>query len=138
MTDLANFAFSMERTSYKSQNPTYIEPGFKLVVYLEMSGIKDFDWVGCDTSFLEWTSPAKEHISEIKRAEIRTRLHEWSRAQGIRLQFGPPMNMQAYLADLQAKGHSIKHQPDGTILVTPKRRVGMLEKIGNFLRRKGR
>jgi hypothetical protein len=133
MSDSGQFGIRMQRTSYKSQNLIYDEPGFELVVYLEMSGIKEFDWVGCDTSFLAWTAPANESIPDTKRAQIRSRLNDWASAQNIRLQFGPPMDMKAYFSELQAKGHSIEYQPDGTVLLTPRKRGTMLQKFRRFL-----
>jgi hypothetical protein len=115
MSDDANFSFRMERTSYKSQDLIYEESGHKLVVYLEMSGVKQFDWVGCDTNFDKWSLPQGEQISTEKRAEILSRLAEWSGSEGLRINIGPPMDMEKHLKELRQKGWLVEKQPDGTI-----------------------
>jgi hypothetical protein len=120
------YSFRMERESYKSQNLIYEEPGHKLVVYLEMSGVKHFDWVGCDVEFREWTEPAGELIPADKQAEILGRLDRWSRHREprLRIDIGPPIDMNEFFLEQERRGFKVERRPDGTVAVShPKRRI---------------
>ncbi|MGH9843876.1 MAG: hypothetical protein ACREEM_34505 [Blastocatellia bacterium] len=95
-TGMTQYYFKLERTSWKSQYLIYEEPGFRLVVDLEMSGVKEFDWAGIDTDFEKWTTPPGEPITEEKRREIFDRLADWSQRQGVRIKISPPRSMKKY------------------------------------------
>jgi hypothetical protein len=119
MTNRADHSFRLESTSYKSRDLIYDEPGHRLVVYLEMSGVRRFDWVGCDTDFAKWTEPAGELISPRKRTEILGRLAEWAREQRLRIGISPPMDWDAYFAEQEKHGSRVERRPDGTVAVYP-------------------
>ena len=113
------YSFRMERTSYKSQDLIYEEPGHKLVVYLEMSGLRKVDWVGCETDFHQWTEPPHETIPAHTQAEILRRLATWTQAHRIRIKFGPAIDMKAYFAEQEKAGWTLERRGDGTILARP-------------------
>ena len=114
-----DYSFRMEQTSFKSQDLIYEEPGRRLVVYLEMSGVRQFDWVGCDVEFQKWTAPAGEPIASDKRDEILARLAEWSREQRVRIDIGPPLDVEAYFAEQERAGCRVERRADGTVAVHP-------------------
>jgi hypothetical protein len=123
MSEVTYFSFRMERTSYKSQDLIYEELRHKLVIYLEMSGVEQFDWVGCDTEFQRWGEPHGEPISAEKRAEILSRLAAWSSRERVRIGIGPPMDMQKMFDDMRHSGWVVEKQPDGTVKASrPKER----------------
>lgn len=126
MSGSTEYSFRMEKTSYKTQNLIYEELGYKLVVDLEMSGVKQFDWVGIDTNFLKWNVPANEAILPEKRREILDRLAEWSRRNQVRIDIGPSIDMQAYFAEEERAGHRVEKRPDGTTVVYPCPRRSLL------------
>jgi hypothetical protein len=113
------YSFRMERTSYKSQHLIYEEPGHRLQVYLEMSGIRQFDWVGSDTELRQWTDPPGDPISEAKREQILDRLAEWGRLKKVRIDIGPPMDPADYFADLERSGYTMENRADGTTAWIP-------------------
>jgi hypothetical protein len=119
----ADYSFRMERTSYKSQDLVYEEPGHRLVVYLEMSGVRRFDWLACDTDFGRWTEPPGPIPSE-KQAEILRRLADWSRQRRLRIDVGPAMDLDAYFARLEKEGHRLERLADGSVLAHPSPRQG--------------
>lgn len=124
-----DFSFQMERTSYKSYDLIYEEPGRRLVVYLEMSGVPKYDWVGVDTDFERWTEPEGEPIPEAKRREILERLSAWGKEQKIRIDIGPPLDWDAYWADYERRGWTVTHHPDGTTSVRGPEPRGWLQRI---------
>ena len=119
MRSQVDYSFRMERTSYKSQDLIYDEPGHRLVVYLEMSGVRQFDWVGCNVDLQKWTEPAGHPIPPDKQAEISRRLAEWSLGRKIRIDIGPPMDMEAYFAEQERAGCRVERRADGTVAVHP-------------------
>ena len=121
MSNDAEFSFHMEPTSYKSQDLIYEEDNHKLVVYLEMSGVWKFDWVGCDTDFQKWTEPTGQMIPTEKQTQILSRLADWSRNRRLRIDIGPPMNMEEYFAEQEKAGHRVERRADGTVVVYPVR-----------------
>ena len=126
MSRSSEYFFRMEKTSYKTQDLTYEEPGYKLVIALEMTGGKQFDWVGADTNFLEWDVPAGEVIPLEKRREILCRLAEWSRCNRVRIDIGPPIDMQTYFSEQEHAGCKLERRPDGTTVVYPRPRQSLL------------
>lgn len=122
------FRFKIERTSWKSRNLIYQEDGRLLKVYLEMSGVRKLDWVGSDTSFQEWTIPAGERISREKQAEILDRLASWARAERLRIDIGPPVDMEACFSEYEKKGWSVERRPDGTTIVSPPAKPSLLSR----------
>ena len=97
-----DFSFRMEPTSCRSQDLIYEEGNHKLVVHLEIACQWNFDWGGCDTAFQKWTEPAGEDIPAEKQAQILSRLADWSRKQRVRIDIGPPFNMDEFRAKLKA------------------------------------
>jgi hypothetical protein len=120
----ADHSIRMERTSYKSQDLVYEEVGYKLVVYLEMSGVRRFDWLAVDTAFERWTEPAGETIPEAKQAVILRRFDEWARGQGLCIDVGPGMDRETFLAAQEKQGWRLERLPDGAVLAHPPPRPG--------------
>ena len=116
----------------------YEEAGKRLVVYLELSGVRQFDWVGSDTSFEKWTVPKDEYIPETKRGEILDRLAEWGRANHLRIDIGPPITREEMYADYEKKGWTVQHNSDGSTMVTPPKRVGLWKRILKVLTSAGK
>jgi hypothetical protein len=77
-------------TSWKSRDLIYEEDCRRLVIYLEISGVPQYDWLGCDRDFERWSEPDGQPIDEAKRREIRDRVDRWARARRWRLDFSPP------------------------------------------------
>lgn len=128
------FSIRLERSdSFKSRRLVYEEPGFALSVYLEMSGVREFDWVGCDTEFSQWTSPANAPIQAEKQNQIRERIRDWSREKRLRIDFGPHMDMEAYFAEQQARGCTVERLPDGSTRVTPPPHQGLFSRLARLL-----
>lgn len=96
MAGMATHTFRIERISWKDRQLVYDEPGFKLVVYLERSGVKEFNWVACDSDFEVWSEPAKTPIEEGKRREILDRLRAWAAQAKLRIGIGPGLTLDAY------------------------------------------
>jgi hypothetical protein len=138
MSDSGAFTLRMKRTSYKSQDLYYEEPGFTLKVYLEMSGVPDYDFVGVINAFDNWTEPAGAPISEGKRDQILQRIQAWSISERVRLDFSPPMNFDVALQDMGRKGWMIDRQSDRTVRATAPNRSDLgaattaIEPVGLF------
>lgn len=126
MSRASDWTFRIERTSYKSADLIYEEPGHRLAVYLEMSGVKQFDWVGCDTGLAAWTQPAREPIPPHTRALILERLEEWCRERSVRIDIGPPMDMEAMFSAMEKAGSRVERRPDGTVVVSRPAARGLL------------
>jgi hypothetical protein len=119
----------MERINGRCRNLIYEEAGNQLIIGLEISGVRKFDWVGTDTSFEKWTVPKEELIPESKRREILNRLAEWGQANRLRIDIGPPVSMEEMYADYEKKGWTVQHKADGSTLVTPPKRESLLKRI---------
>jgi hypothetical protein len=115
MTDDQEYSIRQERTSWKSIDLIYEELGHRLVVYLEMSGVPQFDWVGVDSAFQAWTYPTGEPIPAGKRDEILARVADWSKQKRVRIDFGPPIDLDAHLEGLRQAGWAIERHDDGTL-----------------------
>jgi hypothetical protein len=118
MTDPELFTISSRRLDHKDLEVTYRERGRVLVLPLEMSGIREFDFVGVDTSFAQWADPPNVGLSEDEQLIVKSRIDQWASSKGLRLGFGPPVDMEAYLAECQAKGWKIVRGRDAAGLVT--------------------
>jgi hypothetical protein len=127
------YSFRMTRTSYKSQDLVYEEPGHRLVVYLEMSGIRKYDWIACDAAAKKWTKPKGEEIPDQKRAEIMERLSTWSAQQKVRIGFGPPLDLKKMF---EAKGYTVSQRADGVMVYTPPPKRGVVGLFARFSRKK--
>lgn len=120
MEEKQDFSFRIESgESYKSRNLVYEEPDYRLVIYLEMSGVKQFDWVACNVEFLKWTIPKGVTISEEKRYEILSRLNEWCKKKKVRIDIGSPIDMNKMFSEYEKKGYKIEKLPDGSTEVIP-------------------
>lgn len=126
---MPDYTFRLATTSYKSRDLIYDEPGHRLVVYLEMSGVPEFDWVGAETDLDRWTDPAGEPIPADKRAQITQRLADWAGEQRLRIDLGPAMNFEEHLAEEAQRGCRVERRPDGTIAVYPPERQSMWTRV---------
>ena len=128
MQTAPQFSFRMIRTSYKSQYLVYEEHGHKLVIYLEMSGVRKFDWVGCDTAFQKWSEPVDGEISTTQQEEIRQRLSDWSEQQKVRIGFGPALDINKLASDFESKGWMAER--DGKVIkLTSPKKIGIAARI---------
>jgi hypothetical protein len=117
------YSFRMVRTSYKSQDLIYEEPGYKLVIYVEMSAGREFDWIGSNTSLKKWTEPKEEKISENQREEFLLRLAAWNEQQKFRIGFARPMDIGKMAGDLEKKGWKVEKRSTGvTVFSSPAKR----------------
>jgi hypothetical protein len=113
LTTQLDFTFRMERINGRCRNLIYEEAGNQLIIGLEISGVRKFDWVGTDTSFEKWTVPKEELIPESKRREILNRLAEWGQANRLRIDIGPPVSMEEMYADYEKKAGRSSIRPMG-------------------------
>ena len=109
---------SSRRLSYKDLELTYREPGRALIVPVEMSGVPEFDFVGVDTAFAQWTDPPGVTLSPDEQSAVKSRIHQWSATQGLRLGFGPPVDIEAYFAKRQTDGWKVVRGRDAAGLAT--------------------
>ena len=135
MSSDPEYSFRLVRTSYKSRDLVYEEPGRRLVIYLEMSGARRFDWVGVDESFEAWDVPAGEPIPPAKREQILGRLADWNRARGLRIGIGPAMSMEAIFAGHERDGWTVVRNPDGSTTVSPPQGETLLARLRKWFRR---
>jgi hypothetical protein len=128
----------MVRTSYKSQDLIYEEPGYKLVIYLEMSVKGKLDWIACDTTLEKWTEPREENITEVHLAKIIQRLSVWSEQQKVRIGFGSPLDLQKMGSDLEKKGWTIEKRDNGVTAFRPPAKRGFAAQVRSLLRNQKR
>jgi len=115
MGEKQNFSFHIEAgEDYKSRRLIYEEPGYKLIIYIEMSGVGQFDWVACDTELLKWTLPEGVLIPEEKKLEILSRLNDWCKKKKIRIEIGPPLEMKKIFSTYEKKGYKVEKFTDGS------------------------
>jgi hypothetical protein len=124
----------MERTDWKSQNLIYDESECRLIVYLELSGVAQFDWVGAEADFEKWTVPDGEPISTSKRQEILDRLSDWAKARNVRIDIGRTVSAEEMYADYEKRGWRVENKEDGSTLVSPPPREGLLKRIARLFR----
>jgi len=123
MQTLPQHSFQIVRTSYKSGDLTYEEPGYKLIVNLEGSAKRKFDWIACDLAFKKWTEPRGEFITDAHREKILQRLAEWSERQKVRIGFSPPLDLEKFARDAKASGWTVEKRDGGvTAFRSPVRR----------------
>lgn len=125
------YSLRMERTSYKSQDLIYEEPGFELVVYLELSGLPQYTWVGSQGDLETWTAPAASPIPASKRDEIAARIETWAAARDFVIQLYPQDAGQTDPVDYAAYGWDAKRRGNKLILT----RRGSRPLPGDSLRR---
>jgi len=113
MPDFAVYSFRLQKTSYKTQDLIYEEPGYKLIIDLEISGVKQFDWVGSETDLLKWDIPTGKTILPEKCREILNRLTEWSQRHRARIGIGPSIEMQAYFSEGEQAGSRVERRSNG-------------------------
>ncbi len=114
-----NWSFVLDRRSIRDRVLTYEEPGYKLVINLEVSGLKQYDLVGVEDDFQTWTVPARERISAAKREEILGRLESWAAGRRIRVWFGPGQTVDEHLAQMRVAGWRPEVLPDGQVGYRP-------------------
>ncbi|MCW3059935.1 MAG: hypothetical protein JWQ02_1756 [Capsulimonas sp.] len=119
----SEFTFRMESMSWKSQDLIYEESGRSLCIYLELSGVPQFDWLTSMSDFQTWTTPAGEAILADDRQQILDRLASWNGERQIRLDISVPMSAEEMHADCERRKQSQKQRKDG---VTLKRILRML------------
>jgi len=109
MEEKQDYSFRIETgEDYKSRNLIYEEPGYKLVVYVEMSGVKQFDWIALNTEFLKWTVPGDILIPEEKKREILFRLDVWCKKKRVRIKIDAPLDMNKMFSDYTKKGYKVE------------------------------
>jgi hypothetical protein len=81
MADPEPFTISSRRLSYKDLELTYRDASRTLIVPVEMSGIREFDFVGVDTSFAQWADPPGLTLSAEEQSAVKSRIHQWRRAK---------------------------------------------------------
>jgi hypothetical protein len=116
-----NWSFGLEHKSIRDRVLTYEEPGYKLVIGLEASGLKQYDLVGVEEDFQTWTSPAGEQMGAAKREEILSRLESWAAVQRLRVWFGPGQTVEEVLAEMRVAGWTPEVLPDGQTRYHPPR-----------------
>ena len=109
---------SSRRLSYKDLELTYSEPGRTWIVPVEMSGVPEFDFVGVDTAFAQWTDPPGVTLSLDEQSAVKSWIHQWSATENLRLGYGPPVDIEAYFAKRQAEGWKIVRGRDAAGLAT--------------------
>ncbi|MEO7714575.1 MAG: hypothetical protein ABIY70_00095 [Capsulimonas sp.] len=112
----SEFTFRMESTSWKSQDLIYEESGRRLSIYLELSGVPQFDWLASMSDFQTWTTPAGEAILADERQLILDRLASWNGERQIRLDISQPMSIEEMHADCERRKQSQKQRQDGLTL----------------------
>ena len=118
MADPEPFTISSRRLGYKELELTYRVAGRTLIVFVEMSGVAEFDFVGVDTAFAQWTDPPSVDLSADERSSAKSRIHQWASGEGLRLGFGPPIDWEAYFTKRQAEGWRIIRGRDAAGLAT--------------------
>ena len=116
---MKKWSFVLDRRSLRDRVLTYEEPGYTLVIGLEVSGVKQYDLVGVEENFQTWTVPAGERIGEAKREEILGRLESWAAGQRLRVGFGPGQTVEEHLAHMGAAGWRPEVLPDGQVRYHP-------------------
>jgi hypothetical protein len=118
MSDPEPFTISSRRLSYKDLELTYRETGRTLIVPVEMSGVREFDFVGVDTAFAQWADPPGLTISANEQSTVKARIGQWAASEGLRLGFGPPVDLEAYFAERQSEGWKLIRGRDAAGLAT--------------------
>ena len=115
----SQFSLQMKTTSYKSQDLIYEEPGYRLVVYVEMCFAKGFDWTCGYGDFENWTFPEGEPISPEKQEEIIRRVEDWSRKEGEPVLISPIPPKEEVIAFYQSHGFEILHISEDSYVAYP-------------------
>jgi hypothetical protein len=123
------YLFRLERTSYKSRDLVYESDGHKLVVYLEMSGVSDVDWVGGYSEFSEWETPRGEQITSEQRAEILKRLVDWSRSQNLCVALEKKSASDKWINDQKALGFATRAHKNGTVVISTPPRIQFIARM---------
>jgi hypothetical protein len=116
---MEEYRIELIRTSPKTQDLIYYEGSRRLVVYLELAGFGKTDWVGADEDLSRWSAPAGVLVPADKKAEILSRIADWSKQNRIRLDIGPGLTRDEFLARQQADGWTLQTIADGSVLATP-------------------
>ncbi len=130
---MAEYEFKLKRTSYKSADLTYEADGRTLVVYLEMSGTREFDWLGCDSGFERWSEPTREPIDATERAQILSRLQSWASKKNLKSDIGPGMNEEEYFQLMSKDGWTMHTRSDGATEWRPPQR-SLVKRVEMFFR----
>ncbi|BCM92791.1 hypothetical protein IAD21_04673 [Abditibacteriota bacterium] len=112
------YSWKIERgdlNDYKGRVLSYEEPGFRLVTYLEMSGVNEFNWLGGDNDFSTWTEPRDVPIDARKHEELLVRLAQWCREHNTRISLAPGISMEEYFWREEREGKTIVHNDDGSV-----------------------
>jgi hypothetical protein len=113
------YSFRVERLSSRDQNLIYEEPGFKLVVSLETSGVRDFDLVGCDSSFETWTEPSGVAIEASRRQQLLDRVTAWGAQRKLRIGIGPCIDKETFFRQAEHDGYRLERREDGSVVMHP-------------------
>lgn len=123
------YSLRLERTSYKTRDLVYESADHKLVVYLEMSGVSEYDWVGRYSDFGEWTAPRGERITPEQRGEILKRLVHWSRRQNLCIALEERFATDQWINDQKKLGLATRSLEEGTVVISTPRRRGFIARM---------
>ena len=132
---MSSFSIDIRRQG-RDATLTYQESGRTLEIYLELSGVREYDYVGRDSAFTTWTVPPHEPIAEDERAAIRRRIDAWAVSNRLRLGFGPPIDLSDILQRFTAAGATVTEGKDsaGRKTFTVERPVNLWTRLRRLLR----
>ncbi len=107
----------------------------QLDIYLEVSGVHKFNYIGWEASFQEWTEPPKQAISAAEQSVIRERVEAWCKSEKLKIDFGPPLDMAVEIARYKEEGWTVETLPDGTVRLSTEPEEGLLERMGRWFRK---
>jgi len=85
MEETVDYTIKLEGEG-KSRNLIYKENDHVLIIFLDMSGIEEFDWVGNGAEIKEWNVPSGDLINNDKREEILNRIIKWDSTNNTKIQ----------------------------------------------------
>jgi len=135
MTTSSSHSFTLKPTEdWKSRSLVYEEPGFKLEIYLEVSGSRRYDYVGPDTDLEYWTISEGQIISLEKRTEILYRLEQWSNTKKLRIHLSPPLTMDDIIQHHNGNGWTMDKEANGDLSFSPPANYSLVKKIRDTLK----
>ena len=123
------YTFRLERTSYKSRDLVYESDGHKLVIYLEMSGVRAFDWIGNYSDLAKWNTPAGKQITSEERAELLKHLLEWSKRRNVCIAFEERSTGEKWTKEHKELGFATQLHKDGTAVISTPSRRGLIARL---------
>ena len=108
---MTNPEITLVSTSYKDFTLTYREGDRVFHYEVELSGVKQYHFVGLDTQFQSWNTPAVP-MSREDAARVRANLEQWGRERGTPIGIGPPIDLVAQDESLRSQGFTIEQGVD--------------------------